>query len=199
MSYDDWKDEFEVGKINDVNMYDTDDDGVFDVTEIELLKLKRGSTEPNTPYFIKAKTVGDKAIELENVTLYPAEENYVDCSSTEMHFTSQGTYSGVNGAELYANKYYALSGGSLCRAANENVSLKPMRWYMTTEARSYKHTALPNNVRIRVVGEDITGVETVSQKAETDRTYSLDGRVVEESQLKKGIYIKNGRKIVVTH
>ena len=198
MSYDDWKDEFEIGKINDVNMYDTDDDGEFDVTEIELLKIKHGSTEANTPYFIKAKTTGDKVISLENATLYPAEENYVDCSSTEMLFTFQGTYSGVSGADMYANKYYALSGGSLCYAEDASVPLKPMRWYMKSEARNYKHSTLMNNVRVRVVGEDATGInETRADKSTQKATYMLDGRAVNPSNLKKGIYIRNGKKIVL--
>ena len=198
MSNDDWKDDFEVGKINDVNMYDTDDDGEFDVTEIELLKIKRGSIEANTPYFIKAKTTGDKVISLENVTLYPAEENYVDCSSTEMLFTFQGTYSGVSGADMYANKYYALSGGSLCYAEDASVSLKPMRWYMKSESRNYKHSTLMNNVRVRVVGEDATGInETRTDKSTQKATYMLDGRAVNPSNLKKGIYIRNGKKIVL--
>lgn len=198
MSYDDWKDDFEVGKINDVNMYDTDDDGEFDVTEIELLKIKHGSTEANTPYFIKAKTTGDKVISLEKVTLYPAEENYVDCSSTEMLFTFQGTYSGVSGADMYANKYYALSGGSLCYAEDASVSLKPMRWYMKSEARKNKHSTLMNNVRVRVVGEDATGInETRADKSTQKATYMLDGRAINPSNLKKGIYIRNGKKIVL--
>ena len=198
MSYEDWKDEFEVCKINDVNMYDTDDDGEFDVTEIELLKIKHGSTEANTPYFIKAKTTGDKVISLENVTLYPAEENYVDCSSTEMLFTFQGTYSGVSGADMYANRYYALSGGSLCYAEDSSVPLKPMRWYMKSEARNYKHSTLMNNVRLRVVGEDATGInETRADKSTQKATYMLDGRAVNPSNLKKGIYIRNGKKIVL--
>lgn len=198
MSYEDWKDDFEVGKINDVNMYDTDDDGEFDVTEIELLKIKHGSTEANTPYFIKAKTTGDKVISLENVTLYPAEENYVDCSSTEMLFTFQGTYSGVSGADMYANKYYALSGGSLCYAEDASVPLKPMRWYMKSEARKNKRSALTNNVRVRVVGEDATSInETRADKSAQKATYMLDGRAVNPSNLKKGIYIRNGKKIVL--
>lgn len=197
MSYDDWKDEFEVGKINDVNMYDTDDDGEFDVTEVELLKIKRGSIEANTPYFIKAKATGDKVIHLENATLYPAEENYVDCSSTEMRFIFQGTYSGVSGEDMYENKHYALASGSLCYAQDATVSLKPMRWYMKSEARNNRRSALTNNVRLRVVGENATEIADVKADKKVSMTYALDGRVVNANNLKKGMYIKDGKKIII--
>ena len=71
MQYDDWSADFEVARLNDVHQFDDDEDGVVDRTVLEMIKLKEGSsTEPNTPYMIKAKEVGEttevKLVEADN-------------------------------------------------------------------------------------------------------------------------------------
>ena len=40
MSYEDWKDDFEVAYINSIHQYDKDDDGVIDETTMEVVKIK---------------------------------------------------------------------------------------------------------------------------------------------------------------
>ena len=197
MSYADWSNDFEIGLINDVNMYDTDEDGEFDVTEIELLKLKNGTLKPNTPYFIRAKSAGNKIITLEDAILYTSEDNCIDCSSTRMRFIFVGTYSGVSGSDMYENRYYALSGGSLCTSYNSLVALKPMRWYMKFENRDCLVLNPPADVRIRIAGEDATEIADVKADKKVDMTYALDGRVVNTDNLKKGMYIQNGKKVII--
>lgn len=184
MKYDEWKDDFEVATINDVNMYDTDDDGTIDKTEIELIKIKNGSLVPNTPYFIKAKKAGAKTISLTNATLYPAEENSLECSSTTMRFTFTGTYSGVSGQEMVDNHYYALTGGSLSYASSAAAKLSPYRWYMKVEDKGNNLVVLPTaEVRLRVLGEDfeelVEANEIVSVETEDnqeDQYFTTDGR-----------------------
>jgi len=208
MSYDDWKEDFEVAKINDVNMYDTNDDGEIDETEVEIIKVKRGTLKPNHPYMIKAKTKGDKTIMLQNATLYPAAENSLDMSSAEIKFTFTGTHSGVTGSEMVSNKYYALAGGALAYTEDTNASLKPGRWYMKIESRG-EQVILPsaNNsrIRVKVFGEDEeeTGIEefeAVGTVATSNVVYSLDGRVASTNGiegLRSGIYISDGKKVLV--
>jgi len=203
MSYSDWKDEFEVGLINDVNQYDTNDDGAYDVTEIELLKLKGGTIKPNTPYFIRAKKAGDKVITLSNVSLSSSDDESIECSSTQMKYTFTGTYSGVSGSEMYSKGYYALAGGNLSKPESSSVSLKPMRWYMNIESKGslLVNTNTASNVRVRVIGEDLddaTAIADVEVKAnEKATTYTLDGRPANGDNLKPGMYIKNGKKIMI--
>lgn len=207
MSYDDWKEDFEVAKINNVNMYDTDDDGEADVTELEIIKVKKGALKPNHPYMIKAKKTGDKVIKLADATLYATEENPLDVSSAEMKFTFTGTYSGVSGQEMMDGHYYAMAGGELCYTDNNQASLKPYRWYMKVESRD-PQVILPSkmaNVRVRVVGEDVEATEIAEVETETESAaapiYALDGRVVSKDGSKEGlgagIYIKNGKKFIV--
>lgn len=208
MSYDDWKEDFEVAKINDINMYDIDADGEIDVTELEIIMVKNGTLKPNHPYLIKAKTTGEKIIHLQNATLYPMVDNSLDVSSAEMKFTFVGTSEGVTGEEMVANHYYAMAGGTLAYTEDTNISLKPYRWYMKAESRGGQ-VILPNannsRIRVKVYGEDgeVTGIEEfVADEiiAESNVVYSLDGRIVSKngtSGLSSGIYISNGKKIII--
>lgn len=204
MTYDDWKNDFEIAKINDVNMYDTNDDGEIDDTEIEIIKVKRSTLKPNHPYLIKAKKTGDKVLVVSNSTVYTTVENYLDVSSAEMKYTFTGTYKGVSGNDMKNKHYYALSSGSLCQTELTSTDLKPFRWYMKVESRD-PQVILPNTnnsrIRIKVLGEDeATDIEDIEIASDNLTVYSLDGRVASTNGtegLSKGIYIANGKKIIV--
>ncbi len=207
MSYDDWKDDFDVAKINDINMYDTDGDGEVDETELEIIMVKKGSLKPNHPYLIKAKTPGEKTIKLTDAILY-AKKDTVGVSSAEMKFTFVGTLEGVSGEEMVNNKYYAMSGGALAYTEDTNASLKPFRWYMKAERRDGQiimPTVNNSRIRVKVFGEDgeSTGVDEFAAEenvVESNVVYSLDGRVASGNGaegLRPGIYISNGKKVFV--
>ena len=61
LEYKDWKDDFEVARINGIHQYDDNDDGNIDRTVLEFVKMKNDDSViyPNTPYLIKAKTWGN--------------------------------------------------------------------------------------------------------------------------------------------
>ena len=57
--YDAISDKFDVAELNNFHQYDDNNDGGFDRTELEVLRLKAGSTiEHHTPYVIRAKETG---------------------------------------------------------------------------------------------------------------------------------------------
>ena len=98
LKYEDWKDDFEIAYINAVHQYDTNDDGDIDKTVLEFVKIKSGSTYPNTPYIIRAKEKGKKTLYAENVTLYESDVNQIKCSTTAQEFIFTGNYKKVNGS-----------------------------------------------------------------------------------------------------
>lgn len=60
--------------------------------------------------------------------------------------------------------------------------------------------ASPAPVRLQIIREQTTGIEDVRGKMEEERSkhwYTLDGRRLSDKPTKKGLYINNGRKIVV--
>ena len=201
LSYEDWKDDFEVAYINGVRQFDKDDNGTIDETIMDVIKIKSGSTTPNMPYLIKAKKTGKKTLSVSNATLYPAEENSVDCSTTIVKYTFTGTYKAIPSATMIANKYYAMGGGELIQSDGSN-DLKPYRWYMKIESRnpSYNVSNAAKTITINVIddeGETITGVEELQMTNYKSPVYDLNGRKVNENNLKPGIYVKNGKKFVV--
>ena len=198
MEYDDWKDDFEVARINNMNQYDDDDNGTIDRTVMEVFKVKNGGTEANTPYLIKAKTTGEKTITLTDATLYAAEDVSHDVSSWNTLFTFTGTYSGVSGATMFGNGYYALGNGTLHQAADATNALSPFRWYMAVTDRQGN----PKDIgEVKVMVFDMDGDETdsltptLSQGEGESSVYVLSGRRV--TNPRQGIYVKNGRKVVI--
>lgn len=203
MSYDDWKDDFDVAYINGIRQVDTNNDNVIDKTIMDIEKIENGSLIPNIPYLIKAKTTGKKTISVSNTALYEAEENSIDCSTTIAKYTFTGTYSTIPASVLLENGYYAMGGGAIIMT--DGVSnLKPYRWYVKVEARSpmYNTTHAAKTFSVEIEGDveenKTTGISCVSgNNPKTNIVRDLNGRVVNEKSLTYGIYIKNGKKIVI--
>ena len=162
LSYDDWKDDFDVAYINGIRQLDKDDNGTIDETIMDIIKIKSGSTVPNTPYLIKAKKTGEKTLSVSNATLYAAEEKSIDCRTTIVEYTFTGTYNTIPSATMIANNYYAMGGGELIQSDGSN-DLKPYRWYMKAESRnsSYNANNAAKTITINVIDdeeEETTGV-----------------------------------------
>ncbi len=199
LKYEDWKDDFEMAYINGIIQRDNDDDGVIDETELEIIKMKSGSTQPNAPYLIRAKTKGKKTFFVKNTTVYAApEESYVDCSTTTATFFFVGTYNTIPYETLAEYGYYAMGGGEL--VMSNGSDLKPFRWFMDVVTRSYSPTV---NDRAKVITlkvldeEETTGVANIQHQSANTQLYDLNGRKVSENNLKPGVYVKNGKKFVV--
>ena len=201
LNYNDWKDDFEVAYINGVRQLDKNDNGTIDETIMDVIKIKSGATTPNMPYLIKAKTTGKKTFSVNDATLYPAEENSIDCSTTIAKYTFTGTYNTISSATMIANNYYGMGGGELVQSDGSN-DLKPYRWYMNVESRnpSYNASNAAKTITINVIDDEeemTTGIRQLQITNDELPVYDLNGRQVNENNLKPGIYVKNGKKFVV--
>ena len=209
LKYDDLKDDFELAYINTVRQYDKDNDGVIDKTEMEIIKIKSGSTKPNMPYLIRAKKTGEKTFSAENATVYAAEENSVDCSTTIAKYTITGTYKPIPSETMIANNYYGMGGGKLIQSDGSN-GLNPYRWYMKVESRDsrYNMSNAAKAITISVLDDEseTTGIDELFASSPASQfqitndelpVYDMNGRKVNENSLKPGIYVKNGKKFVV--
>ena len=200
LKYEDLKDDFELAYINTVRQYDRDKDGVIDETAMEIVKMKSGSTAPNRPYLIRAKSKGEKAITVKDVTVSASENKSIDCSTTIAKFTITGTYNEIPSETMIANDYYGMGGGKLIKSDGSN-GLKPFRWYMKVESRDYSKYDVKNAAKaitIKVLDEEeTTGVAELQTANSNSSVYDINGRKVNENSLKPGIYVKNGKKFVV--
>ena len=205
MSYEDWSDQFDVARLNDVHQFDDDEDGVADRTELEVMYVKSGRIEANTPYLIRAKEAGPKSIQLTNAVVQPTLQNEFDVTSWNNRYVFTGTYTLIPGSTVYSEGYYALSGGALQQAQNASASLGAFRWYLQVLDRSAQVAAAPKVISVRVVGEEesTTGIRPLQPMTQDQplNVYDLNGRLVLRGArsldtLPKGVYVVNGKKFI---
>ena len=171
---------------------------------ISVVYMKEGETlKANTPYFIKAKTASNEAqvISVSNTTLKAAEEKGFDMYSAEKKVGVRGVYSPKT-ATAGDCDWYAFGGGGYS-IATPGAVLKPYRFYITITDREdnpYGSSPNPANIKIRVLGEDgETVIEEVAVESENqpNQVYDLSGRRMLKDKLESGIYIINGKKVLV--
>lgn len=92
-------------------------------------------------------------------------------------------------------------GGGALIMTDGNSGLNPFRWYMKIESRSpmYNVSNAAKAITINVVGEEneVTGIEEFGMDDNKLPVYDINGRKVNENNLKPGIYIKNGKKVII--
>lgn len=206
MSYEDWCDDFYVARINK-----TLEDSSGKLKTIEVVHIDAGTIEPNTPYAIKEKVSGTKTITLRDAYLYESDENTLTFNTDNNTYVFHGTYAGVSKEELYANRdtYYCIfSNGGFSHPKETTGSLKPFRWYFERLEKQSKSKGMDSWINIsddmldgvRIIEVDeATGIseEVKSDNAVRDNyLYDINGRRMNSSDLKPGIYIMNGRKYI---
>lgn len=202
---------FDIAKLNNMHQFDDNEDDTFDRWSLEVLHLKTGDiVKANTPYVIRPKKTGLQMITLQDVTLQPAKESHLDCSSTEYKYVFTGTYNGLHDGEMAANHYYALDEtGKLVYTTNPEESLGGYRWYLSIAKRD--HTMDSTNIlptSIKIIEENDGNITNINQidssysnnKKLSDKIYDLNGHIVSTNgkldKLPKGIYLQNGKKII---
>lgn len=203
IDYNEWKDEFDIARINNIHQYDDTDNGNIDRTELEIVKIKSGKTLPNTPYVIRAKSIGEKKIVVSNARISSYEDGGSILYSYNTVYNISGRYTPVSGETMVENGYYALGNGSLHQASSTSNNLQSNRWYMSVTDRDGNPKEDINEVKIRVLDgdweEDETGVASIESTVDDNdaAVFDMSGRKVNEKDLRKGIYVKNGRKFMV--
>lgn len=196
LEYDDWAEDFDVAQINNIHLYDDDQDGEADRTVVEAFTVHSGSLEANYPYLIRAHQTGSKVLKLQDAMLYRAEERRFECNSMSYTYTFTGTYHQISGATMMTNGSYALGGGNLIRPESETANLGAYRWYLDISGRN-GNVRKARTIAISVDDEMVdTGIETIAMEgAGTSAVYTLDGLRAHEWQ--KGLQIRNGKVVYI--
>lgn len=171
---------------------------------------KANANDKITAYFpclIKAKAMGVQSLEVGSVNYKPSTGGVSkDCSSLKEIYTF---YMVMENTYIAAKNGYYLNSEQNSFVYNKNATayIPPFRYYMTIQNRDDYSYILPTDgkasvVEFRVIGADeVTGITDVEGAAamEAGKVYNLQGVVVGDSveNLPKGIYIRNGRKVVV--
>ena len=196
LKFDEWNNDFDIARINDVHQYDSNADGRIDVTELEVVLMRNGYTEPNTPYVIRARRTGIKTIVQNDATLYASEQIEKTVSSWDTDFTFHGTYTRLNASDVPAGTLYSVDSNSLGMSTADS-QIGAFRWYITvTDRKTGQPATTIQKIRICDYSNDPDAISpTLSSSEEEGVIYDISGRRV--SRPAKGIYIQNGRKIAV--
>ncbi len=159
------------------------------------------------PCLIKAKATGEQKLNVGEVD-YKSTKGVTpkDCSSITELYTFYPVMENTNIAAKHG--YYLNSEqNSFGYNAHPEAHIRPLRYYMTIQDRATMSYIEPANggaskAKICVIGEDEpTGItDLVDDGANASgKVYNLQGVVVGNTTegLPKGVYIKNGRKIIV--
>ncbi len=188
MSYDDWKDNFEVAIINNIHQYDNNDDGIIDETKIEVIYQKAGKTlKAYTPCMIRAKKADSnnyQTITVRDANLKKAEDKTLDCSSVSTKFIFHGICSQISGQDMVDNHYFSMQNGEFLSAVNPSLHyVNGLRWYLEIIDRNGENANLAKTGKISIVAIDedgATGIANIENEA--------DNRIV-------SIFDANGRKM----
>lgn len=157
------------------------------------------------PCLIKAKATGEQKLYFDEVD-YKSNVTPTDCSSTTELYTF---YPVMENTYIAAKKGYYLNSekNSFVYNIHPEAYLPPLTYYMTIQDRgdmSYIEPAKggASKAKICVIGEnEPTGITDIADEAAnaSGKVYNLQGVVVGNTTegLPKGVYIKNGRKIIV--
>lgn len=188
---------FDVAKIWDTELNTNDNS-----TLIEFIQLKDGQSIPAfTPCLIKAKATGKQDIVFKNVTVKATNTavESIECSNVDESFTFTGVMENTS-----LTGHYALDSetGALVHLTSTTAQVTPMKFFMTVESKTPATSIKSKRFAVRVIGDETTGISTINggNAANVDATvYNLQGVKVGTSTtcLPTGIYIQNGRKVVV--
>jgi hypothetical protein len=138
-------------------------------------------TEANVPYMLKAKGTKVSAEMVEVIKSTGA------LAGTETRFV--GTYSGTTLSHTDTKQYYCFTtDGTFIHVETGDVHVKPFRAYIALDS------ALGRSLDIDF-GDGTTGIKNLKVGVEDNVYYDLQGRRV--LYPKKGIYILNGKKVII--
>jgi hypothetical protein len=171
---------YEVAKLESVSS------GVLSFTKVTDMAA-------GTPYIIKFTTApASTTLTFKDVTIDKTDRSF---------FVGTGetcTMTGTSAVTLIQNNanHYIMQGNKIYRVATDNVKMAAFRAYLTYSEGSVPSPA--SALTFDVDGET-TGIADVSVDSnyDNDTWYTLGGQKLSEKPVTNGIYISNGRKIVI--
>ena len=159
-----------------------------------------------SPYLIKAKTAGSHSLNVGAVT-YKSNAGEPPYTATIDEIYTFYPVMEITYTAVEKGYYLDSEQNSFVYKKNEKACVPPLRYYMTMWDKNAKDYIVPTSggaskVKFCVIGEDEpTGITDMVDDAAnaSGKVYNLQGVVVGNTTegLPKGVYIKNGRKIIV--
>ena len=171
--------------------------------------------EANTPYLYLPNAT--RSVDFSGAYTIPAD--LTAGSTTSNGWTFKGTYETIQWETAPATPTYGFSAGDANDGIKQGqfvkvgsyVQIKPMRCYLENEgfagARGAKREAaepLPETIKVRLIGAngEVTAIGSLLTKTgevtlDGGTWYSLDGRRIAGKPTVKGVYVNNGKKVII--
>lgn len=159
---DDWTQYCEIACVNQVQLIDTNSDGIANEAIAEYVTLQNGKLLANQPYLIKAKATGSYTFTLNDVTIKSTEENEIKLNTPDFTITMTGNYGMVSAESLMNNNGYILQRGMFCKADTKTEKLSSMRWYLNVASTTGNSSVLPETITLVEKGEVPIGVMSIT-------------------------------------
>lgn len=167
----------------------------------KLYFVPKTQTEPNVPYITEGfHSTFDGSTNVTNDYQEFSGERTVSTVDSEFAYSSvgadgvafKGNYTEISGKDKWGLVTKSDWQGFM-RGGNSS-KFKPFRGYIVIEGLSLSAGA----IRLFMTDDEITGIDSVESVTTTDKCwYSLDGRMLTDKPAKSGIYIKNGKKVII--
>ena len=147
----------------------------------------------NHPYIIKV-TNAVTQFSVAKVDIQPSKDPRVKRGTDTMKDFAGNYVANFNFYEAAQNTPLYISGNQFWYASSQTKPMKAFRAYFDF---GDDHVA---SSRIQMVFDETTGIEGIAptnKEPITDAVYDLQGRHVSNGQLRKGLYIKDGKKILI--
>lgn len=165
-----------------------------------LTRLNAGAVlHANMPYVYKPKeAVTDYVFTTENATLKAKNTDVIAKSETLEDIYSFYAIYDTTTPEASDPFYYVNINGGLSLGNNGNVTVGPYRWIIR-KTNKFGGTAAYAPAMQFFDGEETTGIMNVNDNDNDNESswYSLDGMKLFEKPTQKGVYIHNGKKVVI--
>ena len=169
-----------------------EDDETGDIVSITIGFTPVTDMEANHPYLIKVANAitYENGFTVENVDIAPVATPKKQVGKSKTKGTFYGNY--VADSEVPENNLFVSN--NKFYYSNGSTKMKAFRGYF--ELYDYLSILDEGDARISMVDDETTGINTVHGSGiNAEGTYDLQGRKIENP--KKGLYINNGKKVVV--
>lgn len=160
----------------------------YDATNFSFTTAEVSSMEAGKPYLVKCTASANKDL-FADVSISGTTDS--PSSTTSGNLAMKGTFTNTNLTSTTSQNFYGFTNGTFVHATTGTV--QPFRAYLE----------LTGSAGTRTIGFDgdgsgTTSINSVTEiSAEDTPVYNLQGMNINQKQPAKGVYVRNGKKIII--
>lgn len=148
LSYADWKDHWEVARIEEVRQVPTTVQRAGERLEVVYRKIHAGQLQPNQPYLVRALTPGEITIAVTDRTFRSTVEQDAEFTVGNQTYHLQGCYTEKSAQSIASDKVSILTDGKFISLNQYPDTQCTFRWTLYTGDAQGQPQRLPDDIRL---------------------------------------------------